>query len=419
MGRKGESKTSRHGGRGLRWLGFIGLPLLWQTGTDVGSSWRSFEESASTAAISNSVTSNSVADRDRRRGLPSWYAGDGQPRPTSRSAPTSAVCPPQTHRLHFAAILGRGGRCRPLPRRKLRNSQRSTSPKAALGVARMCLAASADRLVLARLGLLASHRAHATATADRFPQSPLRRLRSNDEDPRHHQPSRGADVVGAPSILSRFRMSSFQTLMLQYFAHPLVMLKHSPRLCGPRSARRTPIQRRSLHRQASPMAGSHRVAPATTRKAAQDSRFDTFRLLTHPANSPSRKSKTHIGHPGFLNKALEHRLNLPAIHPLSLRPHLPTPHTLHPLAAMSKAHWLCPNHRNAGCVMSTRLIAINDNVDTTQNWRLHSLFASIRNEQYNQDTPNHSNNKQPGVAWQFNVKDARKKLKSLYPKIKT
>jgi hypothetical protein len=32
---------------------------------------------------------------------------------------------------------------------------------------------------------------------------------------------------------------------------------------------------------------------------------------------------------------------------------------------------------------------------------------------------NYSNNKQRGVDWQFKVKDARKKLKSLYPKIKT
>ena len=32
---------------------------------------------------------------------------------------------------------------------------------------------------------------------------------------------------------------------------------------------------------------------------------------------------------------------------------------------------------------------------------------------------NHSNDKQRGVDWQFKVKDARKKLKSLYPKIKT
>ena len=31
----------------------------------------------------------------------------------------------------------------------------------------------------------------------------------------------------------------------------------------------------------------------------------------------------------------------------------------------------------------------------------------------------HSNHKQRGVDWQFKVKDARKKLKSLYPKIKT
>lgn len=31
----------------------------------------------------------------------------------------------------------------------------------------------------------------------------------------------------------------------------------------------------------------------------------------------------------------------------------------------------------------------------------------------------HSNDKQRGVDWQFKVKDARKKLKSLYPKIKT
>jgi len=31
----------------------------------------------------------------------------------------------------------------------------------------------------------------------------------------------------------------------------------------------------------------------------------------------------------------------------------------------------------------------------------------------------HSNNKQRGVDWQFKVQDARKKLKSLYPKIKT
>jgi hypothetical protein len=31
----------------------------------------------------------------------------------------------------------------------------------------------------------------------------------------------------------------------------------------------------------------------------------------------------------------------------------------------------------------------------------------------------HSNKKQRGVDWQFKVKDARKKLKSLYPKIKT
>lgn len=32
---------------------------------------------------------------------------------------------------------------------------------------------------------------------------------------------------------------------------------------------------------------------------------------------------------------------------------------------------------------------------------------------------NHSNDQQRGVDWQFKVKDARKKLKSLYPKIKT
>lgn len=32
---------------------------------------------------------------------------------------------------------------------------------------------------------------------------------------------------------------------------------------------------------------------------------------------------------------------------------------------------------------------------------------------------NHSNHKQRGVDWQFKVNDARKKLKSLYPKIKT
>ena len=32
---------------------------------------------------------------------------------------------------------------------------------------------------------------------------------------------------------------------------------------------------------------------------------------------------------------------------------------------------------------------------------------------------NHSNKSQRGVDWQFKVKDARKKLKSLYPKIKT
>jgi hypothetical protein len=32
---------------------------------------------------------------------------------------------------------------------------------------------------------------------------------------------------------------------------------------------------------------------------------------------------------------------------------------------------------------------------------------------------NHSNGNQRGVDWQFKVKDARKKLKSLYPKIKT
>ena len=31
----------------------------------------------------------------------------------------------------------------------------------------------------------------------------------------------------------------------------------------------------------------------------------------------------------------------------------------------------------------------------------------------------HSNNRQRGVDWQFKVKDARRKLKSLYPKIKT
>ncbi len=31
----------------------------------------------------------------------------------------------------------------------------------------------------------------------------------------------------------------------------------------------------------------------------------------------------------------------------------------------------------------------------------------------------HSNTKQRGVDWQFKVKDARKKLRSLYPKTKT
>lgn len=37
---------------------------------------------------------------------------------------------------------------------------------------------------------------------------------------------------------------------------------------------------------------------------------------------------------------------------------------------------------------STRLIAINDSIDTTKDWRLHALFASIKNEQYNRDTSN-------------------------------
>ncbi len=98
---------------------------------------------------------NTPIDKVRGEGTCGRATDRGQRRANSRSAPTSAVCPWQTHRLQFAGILGRGGRCRLLSRRKLRNSQRSRSPKAALGVARMCLAVSADRLVLARLGLLA------------------------------------------------------------------------------------------------------------------------------------------------------------------------------------------------------------------------------------------------------------------------
>ena len=48
------------------------------------------------------------------------------------------------------------------------------------------------------------------------------------------------------------------------------------------------------------------------------------------------------------------------------------------------------------------------------------LFESINKLQSEMKAwSNHSNEKQRGVDWQFKVKDARKKLKSLYPKIKT
>ena len=47
-------------------------------------------------------------------------------------------------------------------------------------------------------------------------------------------------------------------------------------------------------------------------------------------------------------------------------------------------------------------------------------FESIRKLQTEiKHWSDHSNNKQRGVDWQFKVKDARKKLKSLYPKIKS
>lgn len=47
-------------------------------------------------------------------------------------------------------------------------------------------------------------------------------------------------------------------------------------------------------------------------------------------------------------------------------------------------------------------------------------FATIENLQSEIEAwSNNSNSKQRGVDWQFKVQDARKKLKSLYPKIKT
>ena len=46
-------------------------------------------------------------------------------------------------------------------------------------------------------------------------------------------------------------------------------------------------------------------------------------------------------------------------------------------------------------------------------------FETIRKLQREiQHWSDHSNKKQRGVDWQFTVQDARKKLRSLYPKIK-
>ena len=57
------------------------------------------------------------------------------------------------------------------------------------------------------------------------------------------------------------------------------------------------------------------------------------------ARSAPTDSKTHIEHPGFLNRALEHRLHLSAIPHPSLRSSPFPQHTSFPLAAMSKAYW--------------------------------------------------------------------------------
>jgi transposase len=48
--------------------------------------------------------------------------------------------------------------------------------------------------------------------------------------------------------------------------------------------------------------------------------------------------------------------------------------------------------------------------------RRFATIAKLRQE--TRAWSSHSNNKQRGVDWQFQIKDARKKLKSLYPKIK-
>jgi len=65
-------------------------------------------------------------------------------------------------------------------------------------------------------------------------------------------------------------------------------------------------------------------------------------------------------------------------------------------------------------------IAENELSSLTRQCVAGRRFESIRKLQTEiRHWSNHSNNKQRGVDWQFKVKDARKKLKSLYPKIKT
>lgn len=51
------------------------------------------------------------------------------------------------------------------------------------------------------------------------------------------------------------------------------------------------------------------------------------------------------------------------------------------------------------------------------NGRRFATIASLRKE--TKAWSSHSNKKQRGIDWQFQIKDARRKLKSLYPKIQT
>lgn len=65
-------------------------------------------------------------------------------------------------------------------------------------------------------------------------------------------------------------------------------------------------------------------------------------------------------------------------------------------------------------------IAENELSSMTRQCLSGRRFESIRKMQPEiRHWANHSNKKQRGVDWQFKVRDARKKLKSLYPQIKT